>query len=210
MFECLIVKRYNLVLDGKVIGKRYAILYGESAYNAEYKWDVDISNCKHIEKFFGNGNIKITDCQDIVGRVVDGMFVTRSEWGVVELEDLTAIKKALKDMSNSFEKYLRLRNQFSDLASQLRVDLKRQGISWMESQEDLDKLSWSCRFIGGFGAWSSSGEDICDAEVLDNKVGRVIDNVVKEFRKSLDKNVELHWQTGEKAWCYFEFSLKKN
>ena len=203
MFEYLKITRCPLILDGEEIGCRYLIFFGD---DRKYAWDMDGSVEPTLLRCFKKNDISIHAGKPITGFMDGNIFKTRSEWGVTEIDSVDTLKTSLKGMTDLYQKYLLLVEKFEVYVARLKTKLRDNGVSgWLESRVDYDRLTWSCRFIGGFGAWSSAGEDICDAEVLDNKVGRVIDNVVKELRKTLDKNVELYWQTGEKAWCYFKF-----
>lgn len=85
--------------------------------------------------------------------------------------------------------------------------LKDKGIRNVGMEERLydnsNKVGFSVRFLGGFDAWSGD-EDICDADVLDRKVGNLVRQACKEFEK--ETGVLVDFCTGEKARTYFEFS----
>lgn len=94
----------------------------------------------------------------------------------------------------------------NELSAHFQRYLKDKGVRNVDMEEqfcdDSTEVGFSVRFLGGFDAWSGD-EDICDADVLDRKVGNLIKQACKEFEKST--GVSVSFCTGEKAWTYFEF-----
>lgn len=205
MFEFIGVRRCDLTLDGETIGYRYLIDFDE---NREYNWDMEFDIAKKFEKAILNVCSSITKGKPIAGKEVDGVFRTSWERGVSEIDSADTLKKSLKEFSVKAENYAKLKSDAEFYISKLKRALRREGLGWKEGREMEGGTCFSCRFIGGFGAWSGAEEDICDADVLDRKVGAVIKMVVDSLKKELGKGHDLYWTTGEKAWVYFYFRLK--
>ena len=205
MFEHLDVNRFALVLDNEEIGYRYMICFN----NKRYVWDMDKSIIGTLEKGLKNNGVVIKTGRPINGFMVGDVFKTKMEWGVTEIESVDALKKALKRMTSEYQDYIQLYDKIDVYFARLKTKLREFGAGgWLEARDEYERLTWECRFLGGFGAWRGSEEDICDADILDRNVSKLVDNAVKEVRKTLDSKHDLHWVTSEKAWCYFEFSVK--
>lgn len=204
MFEFIGVRRCDLTLDGETIGYRYLINFDE---NREYNWDMEFDIAKKFEKAILNVCSSITKGKPIAGKEVDGVFRTSWERGVSEIDSADTLKKSLKEFSVKAENYAKLKSDAEFYISKLKRALRREGLGWKEDIEMEGGTCFSCRFIGGFGAWSGADEDICDADVLDRAVAKRINTVVAEVRKQLDSKHKLTWNTGEKAWTYFYFEL---
>lgn len=204
MFEFIDVRRCDLTLDGETIGYRYCLNFDD---NREYTWDMEFDIAKKFEKAILNVCSSIQKGKSIAGKEVDGVFRTSWERGVSEIDSTDTLKKMLKEFSVKAEAYAKLKSDAELYISKLKRSLRNEGISYEDGREMEDGLCFSCRFIGGFGAWSGCEEDICDADVLDRKVASRVDKVVKGLKKELGKGHDIYWTTGEKAWTYFYFRL---
>ena len=93
------------------------------------------------------------------------------------------------------------------LSEHLQRYLKDKGIRNVDRHEAFhDKLysvGFRVRFLGGYDAWSGDDEDMCDADILDEKVIKLVEKACREFEKSTGVSVSFY--TTEKAWSNFEF-----
>lgn len=205
MFEFIKVSRCDLSLEEETIGYRYLIYFDE---NIEYIWDMEFDIAKKFEKAILNLCSSITKGVPLAGKEVDGVFRTSWERGVSEIDSVDTLKKSFKEFSVKAERYAKFKLVAEDYIPKLKMALRHEGLGWQEDEEMKDGVCFSCRFIGGFDAWSGAEEDVCDADVLDRKVVAIIKRVVDSFKKELGKGQDLYWTTGEKAWVYFYFRLK--
>lgn len=205
MFEFVNVRRSDLTLDGETIGYRYGINFDE---DRQYTWDMEFDVAKKFEKVISNICSTLEKGRPIAGKEVDGVFRTSWERGVSEIDSAETLKKMLKEFSVKAEAYAKLKSDAEVYISKLKRALRNEGIGYEDGREMEGGTCFSCRFIGGYGAWSGAEEDICDADVLDRAVAKRINTVVDEVRKQLDSKHKLTWNTGEKAWTYFYFELK--
>lgn len=113
--------------------------------------------------------------------------------------------------------YTMFRN-FEDLADYFLRYMKREGIfmgySSEQRIEDCNGTKcFSSRFVMGESAWYCSFEtgddedgyceDICDADTMKREPAKKLRAACMKFYA--DTGIYPSCQTGEKAWCYFEF-----
>lgn len=206
MLKYLAAERSELLLDGSVIGYRYYISLGQMRQGI---WDMDKHVSDNLLSSFKIKGVAVKNKQPVSGYLVGDVFKTRMEHGVTEVDTVFSLRRLLKELYSRHEDYALLRDSYREWVSILIRELKSQSVfRWEESCYSEDDLSWECRFIGGFDAWSGGGEDICDADTLSRTVSSQIEKAVNAVRKLLGKKFTLRWYTGEKAWCYFQFELK--
>lgn len=205
MLKYLNVGRSELLLDGAVIGYRYYISFGKMHQGI---WDMEKLVSDNLLSSLKTKGVTVQNKQPVSGFLDGDVFKTRMEHGVTEVDSVGYLKWLLKVLYSRHEDYALLRSSYPEWVRILMRELKSQGVfEWEDSRYSEDNLTWECRFIGGFGAWSGGGEDICDADTLSRSVSSKIDRAVKSVRKSIGKKFNLGWCTGEKAWCYFKFDL---
>lgn len=136
------------------------------------------------------------------GRIKGDLLCFGNDDKVINVNSKQEMSVALKKVVALDKKKLdKIKVISGDFKGIIKRDILRQlNVSNPTDEEySLEELMYCCRFLGGFGAWSGD-EDICDADILDRKVMKELDRVVKAFNKKYKLNA--YWTTGEKAWVY--------
>lgn len=193
-----------LMLGKEQVGWRTAISIGN---NRVCLWDMEIEIFKKLESGFSNLGIKLRTCPPLKGKEIDGVFITDQEKDVFEIDSINCLEGQLSLLFAKAKIYAQLQEKFVELVSSLTNQLSMSQISYESGTIDRENMVFSCRFIGGYSAWSGD-EDLCDAYILDKKVGNQLDSIIMKVQKSLPSNIELYGCPGEKAWYYFNFCVK--
>lgn len=201
------------------VGYRYMFWKCGGCIRKEYKsLDVSIEDtkiCDFLDAFIKKSSMELK-CPKfpIIGKLEDGYFKTDREGLAVEVESVdkakTMINTIYRDLCEWEKKLNVVKRELEDISYTLKRKLKAEGISYYSDEYRLheDDLSIQFRFLGGMRAWSGSDEDICDADVLDRGVGKKISLIVESINKELKgKDLEMSWNTGEKAWTYFNLTI---
>lgn len=205
MTKGLSVKRQGLVLDGEIIGYRYNILV---CGRRKWAWDVDAKLAGGVSDLLWKMTT-VEDTSNIVGKEVDGVFRTANEYGVVELQNFKEVKDAINKVNAYLEIFFAVQSRFDVYSRMLMSYLRQEGVSEHDDwREDEEGLCVSCRFLGGFGAWSGGHGDICDADTLNRQTRKSIEDAVKRLQAKADSRISIRWNTGEKAWTYFYFEVR--
>lgn len=196
----------KLMYEGKQVGIRVTFI---SDVRGRIYPDRDISTdiCKEVVSVLKETVKDIT----LKSEPINGKYDSRSN-SIRFKNDRYAQEVSSLDAFFDTIEFLQERDEavvtvMSDFEHKIRTDilnvLRREGIELAHSSEerfDTEDACYSCRFLGGYSAWSGNDEDICDADVLSNDVCRVLKNTIKAFNTK--HNVEAYCSVGEKAWVY--------
>lgn len=193
-----------LMLGKEQVGWRVAISIG---YNRVFLWDMEIKIFKKLESGFSNLGIKLRTCPPLKGKEIDGVFITDQEKDVFEIDSINCLEGQLSLLFAKAKIYAQMQDKFNEWVSNLKTQLSIAQIPYESGTIDRDNMVFSCRFIGGYRAWSGD-EDLCDACILDRKVSSQLDSIMAKIQRLLPRNIELYGNTGEKAWYYFNFCVR--
>lgn len=193
-----------LMLGKEQVGWRVAISIG---YKRVFLWDMEIEIFKKLDNGFSKLGIKLRTCPPLKGKEIDGVFLTDQEKDVFEIDSVSCLEGQLSLLFAKANIYAQMQEKFDEWVSDLTNQLRMAQISYESSTIDRDNMVFSCRFIGGYSAWSGS-DDLCDAYILDRKVSNQLDSIMMKIQKFLPSNIELYGCSGEKAWYYFNFCMK--
>lgn len=190
-------RRYRLVYECSVKGYRIEI-WSRYPGGSTLECCCDTSNdaiALSVDAWDG-GNIPL--------RIKDGQYVTdRSEDKCVEISTKRELTKYISRVTKKVEKRRELGEKSVSVGKSF-VRFLRSHVTVFNDDVRVCPESVEIRFLGGYGAWSGSDEDICDADTMDTKLYKYITGtLLKEFNsKYSDFNVSLS-EIGEKAWTYF-------
>lgn len=193
-----------LMLGKEQVGWRVTISIG---YNRVFLWDMEIEIFKKLESGFSNLGIKLRTCPPLKGKEIDGVFITDQEKDVFEIDSINCLEGQLSLLFAKAKVYAQMQEKFNEWVSDLTNQLRMAQIPYESSTIDHENMVFSCRFIGGYSAWSGD-EDLCDACILDRKVSSQLDSIMAKIQRLLPRNIELYGNTGEKAWYYFNFCVR--
>lgn len=184
----------RLSYNNQVIGVRINLNHGQKLYDI----GTTIETVEEALKSYDLSYKKLSYIEE--GRLKGNMLVFSNDNKAVELKSKEDLTKMLNQLSNYNKKLSEIKSDFKRI---VRIDienpLSKKGITSYEQEYDKDDLCYSCRFLGGFSAWSGS-EDICDADTLRDDVWKVLKSVVDKFNKKYKVNARV--AVGEKAWIY--------
>lgn len=215
--------RDDVTSDLFEVGKRY-IIYFSYGVTTEPKLVLDIpedlsSECGgYLRAFLCNYYCSIDNnlrSRKVVGKIKDGYYST-NEWSehlAVEVKSKQHLQELLSPVFIEYSRCLKqevaIRNQFKDYCQVLLLYIRNKGV---DNPTDvgymLDELTLSTRFLGGFHSWSGGHGDMCDADELSRETATLIHRAIEDFNKKYEKLVKVEWQTGEKAYIYFNFIPK--
>lgn len=188
----------RLSYNDQIVGIRINLNHGQKLYdigttlevveNALKSYDLNYKRLNYIEE----------------GRLKGNTIVFSNDNKAVELKSEVELRKLLRQLELRSKKLAKIKEDFryiiqNDIEVPLSVRLPLRGIKSLEQNYDEKNLCYSCRFLGGFDAWSGS-EDICDADTLRDDVWKVLKSVVDKFNKKHQVNARV--TVGEKAWIY--------
>lgn len=184
----------RLSYNNQVVGVRINLNHGQKLYdvgttlevveNALKSYDLNYKKLNYIEE----------------GRLKGNTIVFSNDNKAVELKSKEELARVLKQFLNHSKKLTEIQSNFMNIIlSNIEIPLAREGITSFEQEYNDKELCYSCRFIGGYDAWSGS-EDICDADILSDKVWKALKLVVDKFNKKYKVNARV--VVGEKAWIY--------
>ena len=184
----------RLSYNNQVVGVRINLNHGQKLYdvgttlevveNALKSYDLNYKKLNYIEE----------------GRLKGNTIVFSNDNKAVELKSKEELARILKQFLNHSKKLTEIQSNFMNIIlSNIEIPLAREGITSFEQEYNDKELCYSCRFLGGYDAWSGS-EDICDADILSDKVWKALKSVVDKFNKKYKVNARV--AVGEKAWIY--------
>ena len=184
----------RLSYNNQVVGVRINLNHGQKLYdvgttlevveNALKSYDLNYKKLNYIEE----------------GRLKGNTIVFSNDNKAVELKSKEELARILKQFLNHSKKLTEIQSNFMNIIlSNIEIPLAREGITSFEQEYNDKELCYSCRFLGGYNAWSGS-EDICDADILSDKVWKALKSVVDKFNKKYKVNARV--AVGEKAWIY--------
>lgn len=184
----------RLSYNNQVVGVRINLNHGQKLYdigttlevveNALKSYDLNYKKLNYIEE----------------GRLKGNTIVFSNDNKAVELKSKEELARILKQFLNHSKKLTEIQSNFMNIIlSNIEIPLARDGITSFEQEYNDKELCYSCRFLGGYDAWSGS-EDICDADILSDKVWKALKSVVDKFNKKYKVNARV--TIGEKAWIY--------
>lgn len=193
-----------LMLGKEQVGWRVSISIG---CNRVFLWDMEIGIFQKLESGFYKMGIKLRMVPPLKGKEIDGVFRTDQEIGVFEIDSIKCLEGQLSLLFAKANIYSQFQEKFDEWVSNLKTQLSISQISYESGTIDRDNMVFSCRFIGGYRAWSGD-EDLCDAYILDSEVSSKLDSIMSKIQRLLPRNIELYGNTGEKAWYYFNFCVR--
>ena len=184
----------RLSYNNQVVGVRINLNHGQKLYDIGTTLEV-------VEKVLKSCDLNYKKLNYIEeGRLKGNTIVFSNDNKAVELKSKEELARVLKQFLNHSKKLTEIQSNFMNIIlSNIEIPLARGGITSFEQEYNDKELCYSCRFIGGYDAWSGS-EDICDADILSDKVWKALKLVVDKFNKKYKVNARV--VVGEKAWIY--------
>ena len=184
----------RLSYNNQVVGVRINLNHGQKLYDIGTTLEV----VENALKLYNLSYKKLNYIEE--GRLKGNTIVFSNDNKAVELKSKEELARVLKQILNHSKKLAEIQSNFmSIILSDIEKPLASRGISSFEQEYNDKELCYSCRFLGGFDAWSGS-EDICDADTLSDDVWKVLKSVVDKFNKKYKVNARV--TVGEKAWIY--------
>lgn len=198
----------KLMYEGKQVGIRVIFISDVRGKITPYR-DISTDICKEVVSILKENIKDIT----LKSEPINGKYESRSNSIRFECDRYSQEVSDLNVFVNTI-KFLQARDEamvtvMSDFKHNIRTDilnvLRRKGIELAHSSEELfdtEDACYSCRFLGGYSAWSceDEDEDICDADVLSNEICKVLHETIKAFNAK--HHVEAYFLVDEKAWVY--------
>lgn len=184
----------RLSYNNQVVGVRINLNHGQKLYDIGTTLEV-------VEKVLKSCDLNYKKLNYIEeGRLKGNTIVFSNDNKAVELKSKEELARILKQFLNHSKKLTEIQSNFMNIIlSNIEIPLAREGITSFEQEYNDKELCYSCRFLGGYDAWSGS-EDICDADILSDKVWKALKSVVDKFNKKYKVNARV--VVGEKAWIY--------
>ena len=184
----------RLSYNDQVVGVRINLNHGQKLYDIGTTLEV-------VEKILKSCDLNYKKLNYIEeGRLKGNTIVFSNDNKAVELKSKEELARILKHFLNHSKKLTEIQSNFMNIIlSNIEIPLAREGITSFEQEYNDKELCYSCRFLGGYDAWSGS-EDICDADILSDKVWKALKSVVDKFNKKYKVNARV--VVGEKAWIY--------
>lgn len=184
----------RLSYNNQVVGVRINLNHGQKLYDIGTTLEV-------VEKILKSCDLNYKKLNYIEeGRLKGNTIVFSNDNKAVELKSKEELARILKQFLNYSKKLTEIQSNFMNIIlSNIEIPLAREGITSFEQEYNDKELCYSCRFLGGYDAWSGS-EDICDADILSDKVWKALKSVVDKFNKKYKVNARV--VVGEKAWIY--------
>lgn len=184
----------RLSYNNQVVGVRINLNHGQKLYDIGTTLEV----VENALKFYDLNYKKLNYIEE--GRLKGNTIVFSNDNKAVELKSKEELARILKQFLNHSKKLTEIQSNFMNIIlSNIEIPLVREGITSFEQEYNDKELCYSCRFLGGYDAWSGS-EDICDADILSDKVWKALKSVVDKFNKKYKVNARV--TVGEKAWIY--------
>lgn len=217
----IIVEYFDLILKDtkECLGKRYIIKTKFSRWSksrAVLDFPVGLNEAEgYLYSFLINYDCKPEYNGNMYGVIENDCYITKdwSEKIAVEVQNKEHLKQLLQGVFVQYVSQLKvyesLKNNFGQYCNSILRLLRTNGVEVMsnEVEQDANRLEMCIRFLGGFSNWEGGRGDICDADTLSFKVSKAVNEVVKEFNSLNKENIELYWETGEKAYTYFFFKI---
>ena len=187
--------------DNVLVGTRYAIYvpHCRSRYMA-----ADVSSSGVVDAIDTEYANMINRQPDLQAFLENGSAVTVDESNVIEVGSISDFKRLMNKARKYEDALIAFQDKFYETKEDIEYYLRSNGLYFDESMTDGNTLS--LRFLGGYEAWSGD-EDICDADILDKKVGNKVMSLLKKYAK--DHGLDIVFYTGEKAWSYIEVNLRR-
>lgn len=184
----------GLSYNKQIVGVRLNLNHGQKLYDIGTTLEV-------VEKVLKSCDLNYKKLNYIEeGRLKGNTIVFSNDNKAVELKSKEELARVLKQFLNHNKKLTEIQSNFMNIIlSNIEIPLAREGITSFEQEYNDKELCYSCRFLGGYDAWSGS-EDICDADILSDKVWKALKSVVDKFNKKYKVNARV--VVGEKAWIY--------
>lgn len=184
----------RLSYNNQVVGVRINLNHGQKLYDIGTTLEV-------IEKVLKSCDLNYKKLNYIEeGRLKGNTIVFSNDNKAVELKSKEELARILKQFLNHSKKLTEIQSNFMNIIlSNIEIPLAREGITSFEQEYNDKELCYSCRFLGGYNAWSGS-EDICDADTVSEDVWKALKSVVNKFNKKYKVNARV--AVGEKAWIY--------
>lgn len=184
----------RLSYNNQVVGVRINLNHGQKLYDI----GTTIETVEEALKSYDLSYKKLNYIEE--GRLKGNTIVFSNDNKAVELKSKEELARILKQFLNHSKKLIEIQSNFMNIIlSNIEIPLAREGITSFEQEYNDKELCYSCRFLGGYDAWSGS-EDICDADILSDKVWKALKSVVDKFNKKYKVNARV--VVGEKAWIY--------
>lgn len=198
----------ELRYEGKLIGHRILITYlGDRAkVFARVDMHLDLKLKSTLERCKEQGLVVRP-----AGKAREGKFNERTgtvcfgnDQYFIEVQEAKSLIPMLKLAAGATEKLNKIRDNFEKIIrNKILRELSNRVIelaSYQDERFDANELCYSCRFLGGFSAWSGDDEDICDADKVSSNVTKALEEVLDEFNSN--NGTGAYFQVGEKAWIY--------
>lgn len=184
----------RLSYNNQVVGVRINLNHGQKLYDIGTTLEV-------VEKVLKSCDLNYKKLNYIEeGRLKGNTIVFSNDNKAVELKSKEELARILKQFLNHSKKLTEIQSNFMNIIlSNIEIPLAREGITSFEQEYNDKELCYSCRFLGGYDAWSGS-EDICDADIVSDDVWKALKSVVDKFNKKYKVNARV--AVGEKAWIY--------
>lgn len=184
----------RLSYNNRVVGVRINLNHGQKLYDIGTTLEV-------VEKVLKSCDLNYKKLNYIEeGRLKGNTIVFSNDNKAVELKSKEELARILKQFLNHSKKLTEIQSNFMNIIlSNIEIPLAREGIASFEQEYNDKELCYSCRFLGGYDAWSGS-EDICDADIVSDDVWKALKSVVNKFNKKYKVNARV--AVGEKAWIY--------
>lgn len=188
----------RLSYNNQVVGVRINLNHGQKLYDIGTTLEV-------VEKVLKSCDLNYKKLNYIEeGRLKGNTIVFSNDNKAVELKSEVELRKLLRQLELRSKELAKIKKNFryiiqNDIKAPLFIRLPLSGTKNLEQNYDEENLCYSCRFLGGFDAWSG-GEDICDADTLRDDVWKTLKLVVDKFNKKHQVNARV--TVGEKAWIY--------